>query len=131
MAEKKEKKLTVKEFKYWLEGVEEMQDEGWYPDPRQWKRIREKIGLLDEAASMMTEVQAAGLTSIAPGIMAFPPNVNPNNPLERMNIDPANFPQPTARPPGNGPFLNDDTSKPAKTPNIDTGPGKPYASSFT
>ena len=31
----------------WLEGVEEMQEEAWIPDTKQWKRIREKIDQID------------------------------------------------------------------------------------
>lgn len=40
---KSTKKITMAEFKAWLEGVEELQPEGWFPNAEQWKRIREKI----------------------------------------------------------------------------------------
>jgi len=43
-----ETKLTFSEFKMWLQGVEEMQDEGWTPSPVQWKRIKEKLMLVTE-----------------------------------------------------------------------------------
>lgn len=38
--------ITLNEFKFWLEGVEEMQPENWTPDARQWARIREKINTI-------------------------------------------------------------------------------------
>ncbi len=133
MADKK--KLTVKEFKMWLEGVEEMQDADWCPNEVQWKRIREKIRMLDEdavapTAAMFTEIPIPGgrPMTAGPGMMAIP--IAPSgNPLEAMNINPADFPTPPTPPPGR-PFLNDD-NRPAKTPNIDTSGGKKYNSSFT
>ena len=46
MAEEKDPSLiTVKEFKMWLQGVEEMQPDGWSPDQRQWAKIRAKIDI--------------------------------------------------------------------------------------
>lgn len=47
MAEDK-KTISVKEFRMWIQGVEEMQDDGWVPDARQWKLIRAKIDQIDE-----------------------------------------------------------------------------------
>ena len=35
--------ITVKEFKMWLQGVEEMQMDDWSPDQRLWAKIRAKI----------------------------------------------------------------------------------------
>jgi len=46
-----DKKISVKEFRHWLEGVEEMQPEDWIPDARQWKRIREKFNEIDDTPS--------------------------------------------------------------------------------
>lgn len=37
------KKLSLNEFRAWLSGVEEMQDESWTPSPTQWRTIRTKI----------------------------------------------------------------------------------------
>lgn len=39
--------ITIKEFKMWLMGVEEMQSPDWTPDHNQWKVIRAKINLID------------------------------------------------------------------------------------
>lgn len=46
-----EEKLTVKMFKMWISGVEEMQSEEWTPTPAQWSVIRKKIDMLDEEPS--------------------------------------------------------------------------------
>lgn len=43
-----DKKLSLKDFKMWLEGVEEMQSEGWTPTPEQWNKIRSKIDIIEE-----------------------------------------------------------------------------------
>ena len=43
--------LTIKEFKMWLRGVEEMQPDGWSPSQQQWARIREKIDSIEEGST--------------------------------------------------------------------------------
>ena len=40
--------ITIKEFRMWLEGVEEMQDDSWVPDSKQWARIRSKINSVED-----------------------------------------------------------------------------------
>lgn len=40
--------MLLKEFKSWLEGVEDMQDDDWTPSDIQWKKIRKKIDELEE-----------------------------------------------------------------------------------
>lgn len=41
------KKISFSEFKFWLQGVEEMQDAGWSPSPAQWEKIKEKLALVE------------------------------------------------------------------------------------
>ena len=38
--------ITLREFKAWLEGVEELQPDDWCPDLEQWKKIRSKINCI-------------------------------------------------------------------------------------
>jgi len=121
MADEKKKKLTVKEFRMWLEGVEEMQPEGWTPTETQWRRIREKI---DQVQDVVVAPPAVQEIPMMPGTMALPPS---GNPLESMNIDPSRFPPPSL-PPG-APFARGD-GLPTKTPSIDTSGGQGYKSSF-
>ena len=57
MSEAKEKEkaklpISTKEFKMWLQGVEEMQTEEWVPDARQWKLIRAKIELIENTPAV-------------------------------------------------------------------------------
>lgn len=40
---KKPKPVTLSEFKAWLEGIEELQPEGWHPDADQWELVRNKM----------------------------------------------------------------------------------------
>jgi len=50
---KRKQKQTLKEFQAWLQGVEELQPEGWSPDADQWKLIRAKIdGIKEETKTV-------------------------------------------------------------------------------
>lgn len=53
MAKKKNKKMTLNEFRAWLDGVEELQPDNWGPDAKQWKLIRDKIDSIIESQPMM------------------------------------------------------------------------------
>lgn len=141
-----DKKLTVKEFQYWLEGVEAMMDDDWLPNATQWKRIREKIRLLEAevppppviyremAPGMMAATQPAPIAPNADGTVVVPAGAGG---LGSMNIDPRSFPPPTmpAGAPGapNNPVFGnpDDKTKAARTPTIDTSGGKKFQSTFT
>jgi hypothetical protein len=45
-----DKQITISEFLMWLEGVEEMQEDDWSPDKRQWSRIRAKLNCITTPA---------------------------------------------------------------------------------
>lgn len=49
MSDNNEKPISVREFRMWLQGVEEMQEDSWTPSPSQWKRIRAKIDSIADA----------------------------------------------------------------------------------
>lgn len=119
-----DKKITVKEFKMWLAGVEEMQPEDWTPDGRQWQRIRDKIDTIEEAASGYQLPPVPGRQQqLPPGPMMQAPNFAPQYPA-------GSIPRaPVQQAPLAGPFGSDSGQIPVKTPNIDTQ-GKPYESSF-
>lgn len=42
---------TLALFKAWLSGIEEMQGEDWTPNATQWKRIKDKLMLIEENAA--------------------------------------------------------------------------------
>lgn len=45
---KQDATISISEFKQWLSGVEDMQENGWVPDAAQWAKIRSKIDLIVE-----------------------------------------------------------------------------------
>lgn len=48
MAKVKKTKISLAEFKAWLEGVEDLQEDDWSPSKVQWEKIRQKIESIDE-----------------------------------------------------------------------------------
>jgi len=74
----KKKKQTLKEFKAWLEGVEELQDDDWSPKYEQWVLIRDKInGIIEEkpitmAAAAVVPVVATTALTAAPSATGTP-----------------------------------------------------------
>ncbi len=64
-AKKRIKKQSLAEFHAWLEGVEELQPEGWAPNAVQWKLIRNKIdGIKETIVEKVVEQQAQAETNI-------------------------------------------------------------------
>jgi hypothetical protein len=63
-----QKKLSVSDFKNWLEGVLDFQEEGWTPNLDQWTKILGKIEELDDSTpvSHPTEKTPPGTNSPAP-----------------------------------------------------------------
>lgn len=39
---------TIRQLKFWLQGIQEFQNSDWVPDSKQWKRIYDIIMTLDE-----------------------------------------------------------------------------------
>ena len=56
----------MEQFKAWLEGVEEMQEEGWHPTASQWQTIRAKFDLIAEPKPPAPAPVAAGPMPVAP-----------------------------------------------------------------
>lgn len=51
----KRKKITLSEFKAWIQGVEQLQPKDWAPTAEQWKMIREKIELITETKTLIEQ----------------------------------------------------------------------------
>ncbi len=47
-AKKKLVKISLREFKAWMDGVEDVQEDDWVPSKAQWDKIREKISLIED-----------------------------------------------------------------------------------
>lgn len=56
-APKATKKMTLQEFKAWLEGIEEVQPANWHPTIEQWKLIRDRIEHIVVVEAPATQVQ--------------------------------------------------------------------------
>ena len=57
--------ITLEQFRAWLAGVEDMQEDGWTPSAAQWRKIRSKI---DEIGSLVqpTSIPASGQRTRTP-----------------------------------------------------------------
>jgi hypothetical protein len=127
--------ITVKEFRMWLEGVEEMQAEGWVPDARQWQRIRDKINTISTADSVsFNTTGSGGGGGQAPGraqVMYDIPATIPSAGASLLGGAQGTI-QRTAAPQVTNPLFatSNMPTMPARTPDIDTANGKQYESSF-
>lgn len=125
MASNTEKTISVREFRMWLQGVEEMQDDDWTPSPQQWKRIRDKINNIDGNAATVTKPTPAPQPPLQYAQAAIP-----TGPIPRV-------PEPTLAGPSSMAFPQHPQLNPllagsggqVKTPDIDTS-AKGYESGF-
>lgn len=116
--------ITIKEFKMWLSGVEEMQDDGWIPSPAQWAKIREKIDTIDDTPKAHT-VPAGPVARAAPETVTYAAPALSGAPSARHA--PQAMPQVMPQAPNN-PLFGPGGGR-AKTPDIDTSSGQ-YDSTF-
>lgn len=121
----KRKRVTLNEFQAWLDGVEELQPDGWTPSAAQWKLIRDKISNIKEAPVVAQQpvintpaphMQQGIPQAPAPGYVPAP-DVG-GVPLGSVEMSPAA-----------SAMMNPGHSNKTVTPNIDTTNGN-YASSF-
>jgi hypothetical protein len=129
--------ITVKEFRMWLEGVEEMQADGWVPDARQWQRIRDKINTVSTASTPVsvttTGSGGGGNAPVRPNAPMYdvPPVVYPAGPSLLSGAVNMNRQAPAAPETVNPLFSTSSMPMmPGRTPDVDTSNGKQYESSF-
>lgn len=122
-----QKNISVKEFKMWLEGVEEMQEEGWTPNSTQWVRIRDKIRIIEETTGGFVQPQFGPRQQP----VGQPPAPAPMPVMQAPHqFAPAGMTSLTPpEPAGRSPLTGGPTTIPIKTPDIDTSNGG-YRSSF-
>jgi hypothetical protein len=122
MADAEKAKITVREFRCWLQGVEEMQEDGWTPSATQWAKIREKIDNIADSPTKPAQQEAP------PVRYATPSGVPPQQPQGPVTLAaPPSLPPPRSAAPN--PLLATGGNTPIKTPDIDTS-GKGYESNF-
>lgn len=74
MAKVKKTKISLAEFKAWLEGVEDLQDDDWSPSKVQWEKIRQKIENIDEG--VVNTLSQPSQQSVSYQPIAYPQPVN-------------------------------------------------------
>ena len=88
---KKKNEISVSEFKSWISGIQDMQEDDWTPNKQQWEKIRSKIDLL-------AENEAPEVVAATPQPQTYqsyaPPQFNAYNPP----IMPQTSPTPIASP---------------------------------
>lgn len=140
---KKKKKISLNEFRAWLEGVEELQPEGWSPSGEQWQLIREKFDSIVEDPRPASKTRAeAPVAQPQPvpqhqPVPQGPPQHRPApppmamGPSELESVAPDVEMTPAARQAleGRMPSVQQSPDGKLKTPNIDISDGE-YRSSF-
>lgn len=138
------KTISLGKFKAWLEGVEEMQDEGWTPSEIQWKKIRDKIELIEELKDSESPWDNASYPTIPqPQAPFIPPHRTFLDEKEFFDTHgtfseeesrltrPSGKYVPEYSPPPNGPVgsFEEGSVMPVKTPNTDSTNGykSPYS----
>lgn len=102
------KKISMLEFRAWLQGVEELQPKDWTPTAEQWKLIRNKIDTIDSTVTLGQNDKSSYNVSRIPTPIPFIP---PPPPV------PGGVPMGTIIP-GGIPGMGPDGK--FKTPNIET-----------
>ena len=130
---KRQKQVTLSEFKAWLEGVEELQPDGWAPNAEQWDLIRTKIHNIkqekppepSQQQQMPSHIQHSSVNTPPPGIIH---RDDVQVPPSQLPMDAEITPAARAALEGKTPFTPGPDGK-IKTPDIDTSNG-PYSTSF-
>ena len=109
-----EASISISEFKQWLAGVEDMQEDGWVPDAVQWAKIRAKVELLADEEIQVEQYAQTPAYSPNPGFVPgapipyVPPAQQDYSSLGQNN-------QPIRRAPQQSTFLDDGIVMPTKT----------------
>jgi predicted transcriptional regulator len=117
----KRKKVTLNEFKAWLEGVEELQPKNWSPSSEQWKLIRTKMDYIiippEAQQSRVPNPMVPPQLQQIPGMVPAPPVGGiPANSIVDMSAEAKKM-------------LGGSSDGKHPTPNIDTSDGN-FNSSF-
>ena len=122
--------ISLRDFRQWLTGVEDMSGDDWVPDQKQWAIIRAKINDITESA--IVEKQPAPVASQTPSIPV--PLVigeqQPSTDFSAMTIPvPSGRSAPISAKPNSMMASLDESGMPTVTPDIDTSSGG-YNSGF-
>lgn len=134
----RKKKISLTEFRAWLEGVEELQPDDWGPDTSQWQLIREKIDCIIADAPVQQVAATVATAAAQPmrmqpgfqqaGIAPPPPVPAPVLPLD-ANGQPVQIPLAGNPAPPTNPLLASQGKAAIKTPDMDSSDGS-FKSTF-
>lgn len=128
-------KISLRDFKQWLAGVEDMQPEDWTPTAEQWSRIREQIDMIKETVTVETTEEQSTTTAHttpqapAPFFDSAPPGIElPPSALPAIQPPSQNTALERGRPapmvaPSNSSMVRAESGMTAKTPDIDSSGG--------
>jgi hypothetical protein len=111
-------KITVNDFKNWIKGVIEMQDDDWVPDAKQWNKILTKIYEIDNGPIAPTRPPIAYQQPAGP-VYREPQQFIQPQPMASTIMTPQ-------RTELSGPISIGSGQLPVKTPNIDGNYDTPF-----
>ena len=120
--------ISLRDFRQWLCGVEDMQESDWVPDLKQWSIIRQKLdSIYVESPSTEASLQPSHShrTHTALPVSSLDVDLKPNP----RGDYPISTPVPISRSPNNPMMSSLDDGTPTKTLDIDTTGGT-YDSAF-
>jgi hypothetical protein len=82
---KTNKKITIEEFKMWLEGLEAFQSQNWAPNLEQWKMIKSKIFSLSGSKTLAAQEQRPVVAINGPRFTQQP---SPQQQTQRLHPQP-------------------------------------------
>lgn len=109
-------KITVNDFKNWIKGVIEMQDDDWVPDAKQWNKILTKIYEIDDSQPTSTRPPQGPVYRGEPQFAQTLP----------LSTTPMSTAPMTTRTELTGPISTGNGQMPIKTPNIDGNYDTPF-----
>jgi hypothetical protein len=119
---------SLTEFRAWLSGVEEMQDEDWAPNVSQWALIRKRIGMIEDFEDKTPSIQQNIHTRSVQPIHQVPSSIIPPQlPTSFDNAEIISNKVPSSAIP-DGTLQSSMNGTSVKTPDIDSGP---YTSGFS
>lgn len=130
MAKKRNKKISLKEFRAWLEGVEELQPKDWSPSSEQWKLIRDKIKYINDAETELLSQPVREVMPTVPMRSGLAPelHMDPTLPVPPPPIGGIPSGDVVMSPEAKRLLQNSGQMSPTKTPDIDSSNG--YESTF-
>lgn len=92
VAKNRKTKISLKEFRAWLDGVEDVQPDDWAPNKEQWTKIRQQIDRIDDKMDIESTDSGVPNRNVAPPAVImhnqsqFPSAFNIPHPMDNAVI---------------------------------------------